>query len=116
MTTLVKIHRKGQMTLPSRVRSAIGIGEGDLVEASVQRGKIVLTPKLVIDRSKFPNAHDEYTPAQRRTIDARLAKAGEDIKAGRLHGPFDTHEEMIKFLHAELKKAKGQVKTKSKSR
>jgi len=27
--------------------------------------------------------HDEYTPAQRRVIDARLAKADVDIKAGR---------------------------------
>lgn len=34
----------------------------------MQRGKIVLTPKLVIDRSKFPNADDEYTPARRRTL------------------------------------------------
>jgi AbrB family looped-hinge helix DNA binding protein len=50
MTTLVKIHRKGQMTLPSRLRDAIGVAEGDLVEASVQRGKIVLTPKTVLDR------------------------------------------------------------------
>ena len=63
MTTLVKIHRKGQMTLPSRLRSAIGVAEGDLVEATVKHGKIVLTPKLIVDRSQFPNADDEYTPA-----------------------------------------------------
>jgi AbrB family looped-hinge helix DNA binding protein len=50
MTALVKIHRKGQMTLPSRLRSAIGVAEGDLVEASIQRGRIVLTPKAVLDR------------------------------------------------------------------
>jgi len=29
MTTLVRIHRKGQMTLPSSFRSALGVGEGD---------------------------------------------------------------------------------------
>ena len=58
MTTLVKIHRKEQMTLPSRLRSAIGVPEGGMVEASVRRGKIVLTPKVVIDHSK-PNADDE---------------------------------------------------------
>ena len=38
-------------------------------------GKIVITPRLLIDRSQFPNADDEYTPAQRRIIDARLDKA-----------------------------------------
>jgi AbrB family looped-hinge helix DNA binding protein len=80
MTTLVKIQRKGQMTRPSRLRSAIGIAEGDLIEATVQRGKIVLTPKVVIDRSKFPNADNEYTPAQRRIIDAQLATSLEDVK------------------------------------
>ncbi len=101
MTTLVKIHRKGQMTLPSRLRSAIGIAEGDLVEASLERGRIVITPKLVIDRSKFPNAAGEYTEKQRRIIDARLAKADEDIRKGWVFGPFDTHEEFLKSLHKE---------------
>jgi bifunctional DNA-binding transcriptional regulator/antitoxin component of YhaV-PrlF toxin-antitoxin module len=69
------------MTLPSRLRAAIGIAEGDLVEAIVHRGKIVLTPKLVVDRSKFPNADDEYTPAQRR--DARMASDSHPRREGR---------------------------------
>src|SRR5216684_5186220 len=103
MTTLVKIHRKGQMTLPSRLRTAIGVVEGDLIEASVQRGKIVLTPKLVIDRSKFPTADDEYTPQQRRIIDARLAKSDKDLKKGRTFGPFNTAEEMIASMKDQLK-------------
>jgi len=93
MTALVKIQLKGQVTLPTRMRSALGVAEGDLVEASVQRGRIVLTPKVVLDRSQFPTADDEYTPAQRRAINARLAKGLADVKAGRLHGPFRTHEE-----------------------
>ena len=45
--------------------------------------KIVITPQLMIDHSKFPSADGEYTPAQRRVIDARLAKSDEDIKLGR---------------------------------
>lgn len=104
MTTLVKIHRKGQMTLPSQFRSALGVGEGDVVEASLRGGKIVLTPRLVVARPTLSKADDEYTPAQRRVIDARLAKADEDIKHGRLHGPFETHEEMVNFLHSQLGK------------
>jgi AbrB family looped-hinge helix DNA binding protein len=104
MATLVKIHRKGQMTLPSRLRSAVGVAEGDLVEASVLRGKIILSPKTVIDRSKFPNADDEYTPARRRVIDARLSKADADIKRGRTYGPFNTAEEMAASIEANIKK------------
>ena len=106
MTTIVKIHRKGQMTLPSRLRAALGVGEGDLVEATVKDGKIVLTPTLIIDRSKFPTADDEYTPAQRKVIDAQLAKAKEDVKNGRLHGPFETHEELMEFLHNKARRAR----------
>ena len=92
------------MTLPSRLRSAIGVADGDLVEATVHRGKIVLTSKLVVDRSKFPNADDEYTPAQRRVIDARLDESEEDLKKGRTAGPFNNASEMIAHMKAELKK------------
>ena len=104
MTTLVKIHGKGQMTLPTKLRSLAGISEGDLVEAAFQRGKIVLTPKLVIDRSILPTADQEYTHAQRGIIDARLAKSDEDIKHGRVYGPFNTADEMAASIEANIRK------------
>ena len=112
MTTLVKIQRKGQMTLPTRLRALAGIVEGDLVEAVFLRGKIVITPKIAIDRSQFPNADDEYTPAQRKIIDARLAKGLADIKAGRTLGPFNNADEMIAHMRGELKKSAADRKSK----
>jgi len=108
MTTIVKIHRKGQMTLPTKMRRLAGIGEGDLVQASFQRGKIVLTPTLVIDRSKFPNADDEYTPKQRRLIDAELAEGLADIKAGRVSKAFSDHGEFIADLHKATRTLSGK--------
>ena len=105
MTTLVKIHRKGQMTLPSSFRAAMGVVEGSMVELSLKNGKTVITPKVLINRSQFPNADDEYTPAQRKIIDARLAKSDADIKEGRTYGPFDTAEEMIADMKEQLKKS-----------
>jgi len=116
MTALVRIRRSGQVTLPSRLRFAAGVVEGDLIEASVKRGRIILTPKPVIDCSKFSTADDEYTPEQRRIIEARLAESTEDIRAGRLHGPFETHEEMVQFLHHHTKKARGKASTQPKAR
>jgi AbrB family looped-hinge helix DNA binding protein len=110
MATLVRINRKGQMTLPIHLRSAIGISDGDLVEASLQRGRIVLTPKVVVDRYKFPNADDEYTPAQRRVIDARLDESEEDLKKGRTAGPFRSASEMIAHMKGELKKRAKKTK------
>jgi AbrB family looped-hinge helix DNA binding protein len=101
MTTLVKIHRKGQMTLPTKLRTLAGIAEGDLVRASFQRGKIVITPTLVVDRAKFPNADDEYTPAQKRTIDVRIKEA----EKGPYFGPFKNGAEVAAFLKKQKAKS-----------
>jgi AbrB family looped-hinge helix DNA binding protein len=110
MGSLVKVQSKGQMTIPRRVRSAVGLAEGDFVEVRAVGNKIVITPRVVIDRSKFPTADDEYTPAQRRMIDARLAKSDEDIKQGRVCGPFNTHKEFM----AALRHKGGSVREKSR--
>jgi AbrB family looped-hinge helix DNA binding protein len=83
MSSTTRIQHKGQVTIPTRIREQAGLAKGDLVEFSYQRGKIVITPKIIIDRSKFPNADDEYTPAQRRQIDARLAESERDLIEGR---------------------------------
>jgi AbrB family looped-hinge helix DNA binding protein len=107
MTTIVKVQQKGQVTIPTHLRSKAGIAVGDRMEATFQRGKIVLTPKLVVDRSRFPNADGEYTPEQRRTIDARLAEASK----GPFHGPFDTADEAVKFLRKEIRARKSKQKT-----
>jgi len=98
MATIVKIQRKGQVTIPTRLRVQVGLADGDLLEAKAERGKIVLTPKMIIDR--------EYTPAQRQVIDARLAESLEQAETGHTYGPFESHEEMITFLHREAKKAR----------
>ena len=98
MTTLVKVHGKGQMTLPTRLRTLAGIAEGDFVEARFSRGKIVITPKPPIDRSASPNADDEYTPAQRRIIDARLDRAMAEVRKGHVSPAFETAAEFAAAL------------------
>jgi bifunctional DNA-binding transcriptional regulator/antitoxin component of YhaV-PrlF toxin-antitoxin module len=82
------------MTIPSRIRSAVGLADGDLVEIKAIGRKIVITPKPMIDCSTSPTADDEYTPAQRRLIDARLAKAFD----GPNYGPFNNGAEVAVFL------------------
>lgn len=54
------------MTLPSDVRSAVGLADGDLVEVKAAGGKIILTPRVANERSEFPSAINEYKAAQRR--------------------------------------------------
>ena len=69
MSSIAKIQHKGQVTIPTSLRTEAGLAKGDLVEFSFERGKIVITPKLVVDRSSFPSAEGDYTSAQRRAID-----------------------------------------------
>jgi AbrB family looped-hinge helix DNA binding protein len=104
MNMTTRIQHKGQVTIPTRVREQAGLSKGDLVEFSFQRGKIVITPKLVIDRSKFPDAGNEYTPEQRRVIDRRLALADADIKAGRVSKAFSNTDDLIADLQKTVKK------------
>jgi AbrB family looped-hinge helix DNA binding protein len=94
MSTLVRVQHKGQMTIPSTVRSAVGLADGDMVEVRAVGRKIVITPQLMINRSKFPTADGEYTPRQRRIIDATLAEA----EKGPYHGPFKNGAEIAAFM------------------
>ena len=106
--TITVNERTRQIFSPS-VRRQAGIKTGDKLEVKVSGGVITLLPKL-------PSADDEYTPGQRRAIDALIVNGLDDVKHGRVHGPFETHKEMIGFLHNEVKKAKAKKTTKRKTR
>ena len=108
MNTTGKIQNKGQVTIPTAVRRQAGLSKGDLVNFAFKRGQIVITPKLVIDRSTFPTAENDYTQTQRKVINARLGKA----EKGPFHGPFNTADDMIAHMKAELKKRAAAKKVK----
>lgn len=91
MTVTLK-PKTGVMVPPSILRKA-GLKSGDRIDFKVSGRVISILPE-------FPNADDEYTPAQRRVIDARLAKA----MKGPFYGPFDTVAEMIADMKARTKK------------
>ena len=97
MGTLVRVQHKGQMTIPRTVRSAVGLAAGDMVDVRAIGNKIVITPQLVIDRSKFPTADDEYTPEERRTLDTLDASLAESEK-GPYYGPFKGGAEIAAFM------------------
>jgi bifunctional DNA-binding transcriptional regulator/antitoxin component of YhaV-PrlF toxin-antitoxin module len=99
MTVIVK--SKTELVVPRSVRRRAGIKTGDHVEFKVSGGVINIIPKL-------PSADDEYTPAQRRIIDARLKEALAEVKKGSTAGPFNTADEMIASLKRELKRAPGK--------
>ena len=93
MTITVK--NKASLVVPPSVRRRAGIKPGDRLEFKVSGGIINIIPKL-------PAAVDEYTPEQRRIIDAGIAEGMEDFRKGRSHGPF-TADEAVSFLKSQMK-------------
>jgi AbrB family looped-hinge helix DNA binding protein len=102
MNALVRIQSKGQMTIPSKLRSAVGLADGDLVEVRAVGRKIVISPQLVIDPSVFPASNGEYTAAQRKKLDASLTEA----EKGPHFGPFRSGAEVAAFLKQWQRNAK----------
>ena len=104
--SIVTVKNKFQVVIPQSVRDQIAVNVGDVFEATAERGKIVFQPKAIVDR-------DEYTPAQRRRIDAQLAKSVAEHKEGKSFGPFKTHQEMVDFLHQQTKQSRTRTARKS---
>ncbi len=83
--SLVKVREKYQVTLPAAVRRKAGIAVGDLLEAQVKDTKITLTPKRIVDRE--------------------IALALEDVRKGRVHGPFRSAREAVRSLRSRRKRS-----------
>ena len=75
-----------------------GLKAGDRLEFKVSGSVITITPTL-------PSANDEYSPEQRKVIDARLDIADQDINAGRVHGRFASAKEVGKYIEGLVKGA-----------
>ena len=83
---LVKIKGKGQMTLPAKIRERHGLNMGDYVEVTEEGNRIILIPQQVAPR--HPG------------IDAALAEALEDVRAGRT-APFTDKASFDAWLKTE---------------
>ena len=80
---IVTVKNKFQIVIPQRVREQAHIEIGDLLEASVEDGKITFTPKSLVDR--------------------HLAEGLEDLRKGRTHGPYNSAEAAIAALESRAK-------------
>ncbi len=75
---VVKVKSHYQLTIPPQIRAKAGVAVGDLFEAKVQGRTITLVPKRMIDRE--------------------LALAIDDVKRGRVKGPFSTAQATVRAL------------------
>jgi bifunctional DNA-binding transcriptional regulator/antitoxin component of YhaV-PrlF toxin-antitoxin module len=84
--SLVKVKPKYQVLIPPGVREKAGVAVGDLLEATVERGKITYTPKSVVDRD--------------------LEISLRQMREGKMSPAFSTARELVRHLHRQTKKLK----------
>src|SRR5271157_6185891 len=103
MTVTVK--SKTPLIVPPSVRRQAGLKSGQEIEFKVSGGVIRIVPKRPRTAKRDP---DELTPEQRRIIDAQIAPGLAEVRAGLTIGPFNTHREMMDYLHAAVEKAEAK--------
>jgi len=87
---VVRITRNYQVSIPKSVRDALGLEEGDLIEVEERSGEIVMVPKKLIDAAQAWFWSPEWQRGER--------EVDEDIRAGRVIGPFKNIEELKKHF------------------
>ncbi len=48
----VKVLRGGQITMPKELRETLEIKEGDILEVQLEKNKVVLKPKVLLDKKE----------------------------------------------------------------
>ncbi|MBI4516294.1 MAG: AbrB/MazE/SpoVT family DNA-binding domain-containing protein [Deltaproteobacteria bacterium] len=91
---LTRITSNFQITMPKAAREALRLKRGDFLEATVQRGAVVLKPKVIRDRSEF---------LKQLKKDIEASKVA--VKAGRVLGPFDSADAAMKAVKAYARRA-----------
>ena len=81
----VKIGASRQIVIPKKLYDTLGLVTGGYLEVGVyKKRQLLITPKEFVDR------HPE--------IDRRLEQAEEDVRAGRVSGPFKNATELAQYL------------------
>ncbi len=91
---IVKLKQKGQLTLPVEIRRELALDEGDVLEAQVKDGRIVLTPKELVDR-------------RREAAFKRIDEIAERARA-RWEAEGKTEEEMERLIEEEVEAVRAQ--------
>lgn len=83
---------RNQVTLPKAIVKQCRLKPGDPVEIAFDGERIILEPQVHIPRSQAYFWTKEWQAAER--------EADEDIRRGRVHGPFKTVKDLIKSLRS----------------
>jgi antitoxin MazE len=85
-----RIGPKHQITIPKDIFETLNLEVGDFLEARIKDDTVVLAPKKLIPKDQAWFWTEEWQKGEK--------EADEDIKAGRLIGPFNSVKEFKKAL------------------
>ncbi len=93
---LIHVKKNYQITIPSRLRNALKIKEGDLMEAEVEGESIVLKPKAIVDKAEIKR--QEWVDSLIQTgIKSPVGISEEEI----VSGCKETRKEVYKEIYGE---------------
>jgi len=90
MPTVMKISPQGQIRIPIKIMTALGITKGDYVEVDVKDSDIILKPRKLIDPSQGWYWTKEWQKME--------ADVDDEIAEGHVSPKFKTPEEGLKWL------------------
>ena len=102
-STITKITRNYQVTIPPAARRALKLKVGDFVEATPRRDGVLLRPARVVTDETF---EEEL----RRRLEEGLA----DLQAGRTSGPFENADDLIAHLHRAARAPRARPRDRSR--
>lgn len=80
---IVKIGISRQVAIPKKLHDELGLSPGDYLQVELEGERLILTPKALIEK--------------------RLAESLEDIRQGRVHGPFRSLPALLRSLRRPKK-------------
>ncbi len=86
----IHVGAKHQVTLPREIMKRARLSAGDPLEVIYEEDAIILRPQVHIPRDQAYFWTKEWQKGER--------EADEDIKAGRMYGPFRSVKEMKRFF------------------
>jgi antitoxin MazE len=85
-----EFRKKSQITIPKEIVKKYNLTEGDKLEFIPEKDGIKLRPVVTIPKSQLWYWSDRWQKNEKN--------ADEDIKAGRVSGPYDSVEDLMKEL------------------
>ncbi len=85
-TTTIQVQDRGVITIPKKLREALGLDKGDLLNVELSdSGEVILSRAETIDKSILESSQ----------------KALKELREGKASGPFASMEEFHKYLESK---------------